>query len=443
MPAPVLAGLGRSVAAAAQAAARVATAVAQGVGQSVGQAAAAATRGGTQAGGAVGRAAASAAASGAGAAGAATAAPSAAVAAGSRGGVGMSAARAQESIRQGANARRMADHPISTQSPQQFQTPAQSPGQFVKRLFQDWWREAAGGVGGRGRGDEGSGSGGASGGRSGGGARGGGGDRISVGGASGSRGGPSGGGSGSSADMLREGMSRWERIQRGLSTIADVAITAQASGGFTGGRSMAGALARNMAGQVGDVISDPDNSIGAGAARQAREALGIPSPSKAVVDFGFKLKDAVNRLDEFGRGLVEARRPLAELNGPMAAAVAELDVRRFHMQILRAKGTSASAAYQTRQQGRLEENLMPVRIWIENATNKIVGVLQATASLSIEALKNHAVVGPLLRFLQWSQEQEQKGESQVLIDFARNLAEGNFNERRFEQLPPMPDWNKP
>ena len=431
MPLPAfVAGAGRSLAAAAQTAVHVMRAIGTGIAraassasQGAGKAAQVAGQAGATAGQAAGAAGAAGAAAPAGAAGATAAVPGAAsTATGS----------------QGANA-------AATYGRHNYAgvKPPPSPTQWVQDFIQDavtdWAGNAVSSQGGRRRG-----------GRR---RRQGGGGQSLFGGASNPAGGnttgggtspaPAGSSGGTTGGSTRPNALRQfqqfrgiaGRIQGGLSTVADLAMISHTSGGLGGGHSLVSKLVGNAGQSANATVMNPLMGAAGPGTGQAMNAIGI-NPTKWTSDLVTGLVSATRRLDEFGKGLVEARRPLAELHGGIAASVARLDADRYGRSMRLASMTSGSAGYQTRSQSRLEEATLKTNAAIENLKNRVVGAMENVAAGIVEKISRMQVVSRLLDWLAGPMDDKENH----LIEFGKKLASGDFNRREHPPMPLPPEW---
>ena len=92
------------------------------------------------------------------------------------------------------------------------------------------------------------------------------------------------------------------------------------------------------------------------------------------------------RLRDFGDALVKSRDHLKEYNGSIAAAVAKLEVERIGRDIRLGAMTERTGSYQTGQQSRLENNMLPMKMLKDNLTNAITGGLQNGVNVILEKL---------------------------------------------------------
>lgn len=134
--------------------------------------------------------------------------------------------------------------------------------------------------------------------------------------------------------------------------------------------------------------------------------------------------------------MLEYQRPLAEVNGNIAATYARLGAQRFQRTTRLAGMTSGSTAILARETSRLEEKLLPYAATAINLLNKFIALNERALVIGMTIVEK---VSPFVPGLAQVKEaiqklnEEEKKSSQGLVQFSRDLAAGGLSGRRWKK----------
>lgn len=143
------------------------------------------------------------------------------------------------------------------------------------------------------------------------------------------------------------------------------------------------------------------------------------------------------RLKDFGEALVKSREHVAQYNGTLAAAMAKIEHERLARDIRLGAATAKSGAYQTGQQSRLENNMLPMQAIWSNLTNIVTGGIQQGANVILEKIGGALAATPGFSAAGKALEKMAKDDGAKggpLNSFVNQLGSGQLSKRH---LPPI------
>jgi hypothetical protein len=158
-------------------------------------------------------------------------------------------------------------------------------------------------------------------------------------------------------------------------------------------------------GQAGNTIQQGAQN-GGGALGGLYEAAKNAAPP--LMKLGFEVADLPGKIQEWSRQLVESQRHLAQYNGTIAGATAQLDADRINRGINRASQTSESFKELTESQSRLEDASQPFAIAWQNASNNVMDAINGVAASFLEGLAEFPLVAALLDWLGYEKTQRKQ-----------------------------------
>lgn len=212
-------------------------------------------------------------------------------------------------------------------------------------------------------------------------------------------------------------------------------------GGGQGGNNFVGQQIRGIARQaagtaIGQAVGQSLQTLRL--AMRYSGPLGAMNMTKDMAGKGIEvvtwLAKLPGRLKDFGEALVKSREHVAQYNGTLAAAMAKLEVERIGRDIRLGAATARSGAYQTGQQSRLENNLLPMQAIWSNLTNIITGGIQQGTNVILEKIGGALAAAPGFAAAGKALEKMAKDDGAKggpLNDFIKDLGGGKFSGRKF------------